>query len=290
MSVPRVSILIPTYNRAGTISIALQSALNQDLGHIEVIVSDNDSTDLSLDHIRSFNDSRIKLIRQDSNIGMALNWIECIKHARGEWIAFLMSDDLFLNNCIAYRFNLSTFYPDAIVIQSMGMALPLCDLSSALKRDEESYQALEHFSYDEIICMLSGRPSPYPSNPCSFLIKTEFIKQFIESVAFRQYLIETSYSGHCLDHMLLYGTFLMANRGSFIRTGKIDYVTSIHPLQDSSVYGRKIFFLIAGNFRAAALLCRICKISQIRRVQIMLYHFYSALRQLAYSIFKVSRR
>ena len=102
---PLVSICIPTYNRENTILDALNCALNQTYSNIEILVSDDHSTDNTVALVKKFKDPRIKLIIQPKNLGMIPNWNFCIKKAKGKYIKFLHSDDLISNNCVEKEIN-----------------------------------------------------------------------------------------------------------------------------------------------------------------------------------------
>jgi Glycosyl transferase family 2 len=92
---PLVSIGIPTYNRAALLKRAIESALNQDYVNIEVIVSDNASTDDTESICRSYSekDARLKYIRQSSNRGPVANFAEVLKNASGQFFMWLGDDD-----------------------------------------------------------------------------------------------------------------------------------------------------------------------------------------------------
>ena len=100
-----VSIGIPTYNRAdGYLRNALESALAQTYDNIEVIVSDNCSTDDTEDLIKSYTDKRIRYFRQENNLGVEGNFNYCVEQARGEYFLLLCDDDLidpdFVETCV----------------------------------------------------------------------------------------------------------------------------------------------------------------------------------------------
>jgi glycosyltransferase involved in cell wall biosynthesis len=90
---PRVSIIIPTYNRSDTISRAVRSAMEQSISDIEIIVIDDNSSDNTSDVISRFNDSRIKYVKHQTNHGGGAARNTGIKIATGDYIAFLDSDD-----------------------------------------------------------------------------------------------------------------------------------------------------------------------------------------------------
>lgn len=93
---PRVSILVPVYNRAHCIRQTLASALEQTFTDLEVVVVDNCSTDASWDLIQEVaaREPRVRAFRNDTNLGPVRNWRRCVAEARGEFGKILWSDDL----------------------------------------------------------------------------------------------------------------------------------------------------------------------------------------------------
>lgn len=94
-----VSVIIPTYNRAGTIRMAVDSALAQTYPDLEVIVVDDGSKDDSLAVLATYGD-RIRVIPQ-ANAGPSAARNRGVLEARGEIIAFLDSDDKWMPEKIA---------------------------------------------------------------------------------------------------------------------------------------------------------------------------------------------
>ena len=90
---PKVSVIIPTYNRADVLYYALKSVLNQTFQDFEVFVIDDASTDATSELIKTFNDPRITYIRFETNRKSAAARNAGMEQARGEYIAFLDSDD-----------------------------------------------------------------------------------------------------------------------------------------------------------------------------------------------------
>lgn len=97
-----VSICIPTYNGAAFIQEALESIKMQSYQHIEVVVSDDASTDNTLDIINLFKSEVIFPVKIVSNTqkGIGANWNNCAKHAKGKYIKFLFQDDVLMPNCV----------------------------------------------------------------------------------------------------------------------------------------------------------------------------------------------
>ena len=94
--VPKVSVIIPTYNRAHLVGRAIRSVLNQTYQDFEIIVVDDGSTDNTEEVVKSFIDPRIRYIRHEKNKGAAAARNTGIKAAKGKFIAFQDSDDEWL--------------------------------------------------------------------------------------------------------------------------------------------------------------------------------------------------
>lgn len=91
---PKVSVIIPTYNRAHLLlPRAVKSVLNQTFTDFELIIVDDASTDNTKEVVESFNDSQIRYMRHEQNKGGGAARNTGIEKARGEFIAFLDSDD-----------------------------------------------------------------------------------------------------------------------------------------------------------------------------------------------------
>src|SRR5262249_29774449 len=97
---PRVSVLIPTWNRARYLPIAIESVLAQSFEDLEVIVIDDGSTDDTSGALAAIRDPRVRTIRgEHRGISRALN--AGLAAARGELVARLDSDDMWLPDLLA---------------------------------------------------------------------------------------------------------------------------------------------------------------------------------------------
>jgi glycosyltransferase involved in cell wall biosynthesis len=93
-NLPLVSIGIPTYNRAdGYLREALQSALAQSYGNLEIIVSDNCSTDETPDYVQGIGSGRIRYFRQTKPLSPNGNFNFCLNNAKGCYFLLLHDDD-----------------------------------------------------------------------------------------------------------------------------------------------------------------------------------------------------
>ncbi len=99
---PLVSICIPTYNGEKYLKEALHSVKSQTYKNIEIIVSDDRSTDHTLEICNQFSESTDIPVYIHSHIpnGIGANWNNCIENAHGEYIKFLFQDDILEDTCI----------------------------------------------------------------------------------------------------------------------------------------------------------------------------------------------
>lgn len=93
---PLVSVLIPAYNRRNYLELALQSVLAQTYKNIEIIISDDSTNNEVQEMLKPYlqNYKHIHYIKNEPSLGRE-NFIQCFKLSNGEYINFLMDDDLF---------------------------------------------------------------------------------------------------------------------------------------------------------------------------------------------------
>lgn len=96
MSTPLVSVVIPVYNSGNYIRETITSILTQSYVHWELLCIDDGSTDDSAVIIQSFQDNRIRYIRNEKNSGIAFSRNRGVREAQGKYIAFIDSDDIAL--------------------------------------------------------------------------------------------------------------------------------------------------------------------------------------------------
>lgn len=136
MSEPRVSIGIPVYNGAAYLDEAIRSARAQTLGDLEIVVSDNGSSDASADlaERHAADDPRIRVVRQPENRGAAWNYNELVRLARAPLFKWLPADDRMaprhLERCVAAL----EARPDAV------LAYPRTELIDATGRTVGAYE------------------------------------------------------------------------------------------------------------------------------------------------------
>ena len=110
MNIPFFSVIIPTYNRAGFLSIALDSVRRQTFTDFELLIIDDGSTDKTQTFCNSIADKRLRYIYQPHK-GVAPARNKGITEARGKHICFLDSDDRFCSDKLEVTFTYIIKYP-----------------------------------------------------------------------------------------------------------------------------------------------------------------------------------
>lgn len=147
MKSPLVSILIPVFNREKLIGNCIQSALDQTFADFEIVVVDNCSNDGTWEVCKKYAalDSRVRIFRNDKNIGPVLNWQRCINEASGTFGKILFSDDLLFED------NLAKTVPFLMNDAEVGFVITAVNLG-------------ETPSKGRLVAMFSDRSGKYPSS------------------------------------------------------------------------------------------------------------------------------
>lgn len=90
---PSLSVGVPTYNQADYLAETLDSLLAQSVAPLEIVVSENHSTDATPRVLEAYAD-RVRIVRPERHLSMAANWNYVLAQMRGEWAVLLSSDDI----------------------------------------------------------------------------------------------------------------------------------------------------------------------------------------------------
>lgn len=115
---PRVSVIITAYNRADLLPATLESVFAQSWKDHEIVVVDDGSTDATPRLLASYGD-RIRWVSQE-NLGVAAAWNRGIREARGTFLAFLASDDLWEGEALGKIMRAFEEHPDAGLVAIMA--------------------------------------------------------------------------------------------------------------------------------------------------------------------------
>ena len=97
---PLVSIVLPTYNRAHVLPAAIRSVLEQTYANLELIVVDDNSPDTTRDVVASFDDPRIRYVRNEPNLKLPRALNRGFSLSRGEYLTWTSDDNLYRENAL----------------------------------------------------------------------------------------------------------------------------------------------------------------------------------------------
>jgi glycosyltransferase involved in cell wall biosynthesis len=116
MKMPLVSVLMPVYNASQYLMESIESVLQQSFTDFEFVIVDDGSTDDSVSVIKTYDDSRIRLIRNEHDFILSLNM--GIKRSVGKYVARMDSDDLMLPDRLQKQVDYMEEHPDIAVCGS----------------------------------------------------------------------------------------------------------------------------------------------------------------------------
>lgn len=119
-----VSVVIPTYNRADLIKETIYSVLEQTYDKFEIIVVDDGSSDNTKEVVRDIKDERIKYFYQENKGLPAAARNAGLRQSKGEFIAFLDSDDLWKPDKLQKQLNAFKKYPQLLLVATNGDFFP----------------------------------------------------------------------------------------------------------------------------------------------------------------------
>ncbi|MCI8465137.1 MAG: glycosyltransferase [Lachnospiraceae bacterium] len=115
---PLVSVCIPAYNSARYIEDTVTSVLNQSYSHVEVVIVDDGSVDNTCEIVSSIQDERVRLIRNETNLGMTANWNKCVRETKGKYVKLLCADDVLYRDSLRKEMAAMLKHPDVALVVS----------------------------------------------------------------------------------------------------------------------------------------------------------------------------
>lgn len=134
LSEPKISVIVPVWNRVNTVERAIRSALGQTQAPQEVIVCDDGSTDGTAEILKRLaaEDSRVRLIWSDRSGGPARPRNQGIAQALGDWVAFLDSDDEWLSSKLQIQSAVARRTGSLAVCSNVTRFIPTTQARSAM--------------------------------------------------------------------------------------------------------------------------------------------------------------
>jgi glycosyltransferase involved in cell wall biosynthesis len=176
---PKVSVVIPTYNRAANVQNGIKSVLAQTFSDLEIIVVDDGSSDDTGKTLREVFGERIRYYYQP-NRGASVARNKGVEEARGEWIAFLDSDDFWEKDKLEWQFKaLERFGPQCVACYTDVRFFNHPETHTMFQLARESYQHEGTMGVNNDVLRLLVRPGGAGMVVClsSFLARTDAMRK-----------------------------------------------------------------------------------------------------------------
>jgi len=154
---PKITVVIPLFNKEKYIGRAINSVLNQTFGNFEIIIVNDGSTDKSMEEISKIFDIRIKIIQQ-KNRGVSAARNAGIRNSKSDLIAFLDADDEWLPQYLENILKLIQKYPDAGAYASAFMKI---QSDGSIIKSRTKDRSSTHFLIRDYIKLLSLSLPPF---------------------------------------------------------------------------------------------------------------------------------
>lgn len=138
-----ISICVPVYNGEKYIRETIDMILNQDYKNLEILISDNASTDNTIKEVESISDNRIRIIKNPTNVGMGANWNNLLKLVKGEYLMIVCSDDFLLPGAISAKAAILDANEDVNIVFSSSYVMNEFGKEIFLRRPFKKNQKLE---------------------------------------------------------------------------------------------------------------------------------------------------
>lgn len=162
-----LSIIMPVYNGASYLKIAIQSILTQTFSNFELIIIDDGSTDESLAITQSFNDNRIKIIKNETNKGLVFSLNKGLNLAQGKYIGRMDADDISMPSRLEKQF---TFLEQNPTYCMVGCSADIIDNTGKITSAWQVKTTIETINME----LLFGSPFIHPS----ILIRNDVLREF----------------------------------------------------------------------------------------------------------------
>ena len=168
MSRPTVSIVIATYNQIDHLKECIESCLAQTYSNIEIIITDDSSTDGTVDFLRQINakERKIELVFSENNTGVTANFNRGVKAAKGDWVKVLAGDDRLPANSIACFLDKVCDRPESVFFSD------IVTFSDEVNSIQVMKQSEWFFSQSLSVKRRILREKNYPNAPGLFIRRT----------------------------------------------------------------------------------------------------------------------
>lgn len=227
---PKISIIITSYNRSNYISQAIESTLKQDYQNIEIIIIDNSSTDNSDEVIsRHVSDSRVRYIKNSTNIGAVPNIIKAIRLSSGEYFTHVSADDYLIDDSfISKGVDIINKYPNISLVSAKFTCLDEVTKKYFITKEtpEDFFNNGEYVSGKDVFLQYKNS-IPLIMGAC--IMNKEKLMPFLNQKA-----APVNYDAQIIMQLLLLGDVGLINNEAYVFRIHKTNLSAIH--QPASIY------------------------------------------------------
>jgi len=143
----KVSVCIPVYNGEKYFAECLDSVITQTFWDIEIVIVDDQSTDGSMEIAEAYAklDKRIKIHRNEENLGLVGNWNRALEHASTDYIKYVFQDDIIYPDCISRMMDVMQTYDCPVAACARGFVIEANASSNIRNYFQKKIKKPEHF-------------------------------------------------------------------------------------------------------------------------------------------------
>jgi glycosyltransferase involved in cell wall biosynthesis len=123
MDNPKVTVCLPTFNKARYLPAAIESVLTQEFHDYELLLVNDASPDQTDEIVRGFKDSRIRYIRNPQNLGLVENWNRCLNLAKGDYAIVFHDDDVMLPRLLRREVGVLDANPTVVLVHAAAQSI-----------------------------------------------------------------------------------------------------------------------------------------------------------------------
>lgn len=247
VKIPYFTIAIPAFNGKNFLKESVKSVLNQTYRDFELVIIDDHSTDGAWEYIQTINDPRVRIFRNEKNLGIVLNWKRCIEEAKGKWFKFLMSDDIMFPDSLDILKKIIDEYPTNNVIVTSGVGF---NKKENIKKylNNHPREINNMHQYLKPINKIINERKKFNQTwamPNSYTLPTAALKSLIKTEKYKEVEKKLGQTGHCVDYFILYA--VATKYKTMIEMGVPLYGVRSHESNLSKSYNQDLLYHLDGD-------------------------------------------
>jgi glycosyltransferase involved in cell wall biosynthesis len=222
MSVPLVSVVIPIYNVEKYIGACLESMIAQTYPNLELWVVDDASTDNTMKEVAQFQDSRIRILRNKTNLGLAASVNRAILQAEGKYIARMDGDDISMPTRIEKQVQFLEHHPDVSIVGTAMQSFGYSNYAHYFPTTHASCKAqlLFNVCFGHPTVLIRKAVFDDPSN-----LYWEELQQYSEEYELWCRLVDSHQFANLSEALVMYRTFPPSSRSEAAARRKVNSFT-----------------------------------------------------------------